>query len=281
MVGPPAASAPRCAAASMPYAPPETTVHPRSARSVASSLATFDPYCVAAREPTTATERTAASRRSAPTTYRAEGSCRAKCRQLRRPLAITGDDESATDLVEPALRLIGVDHQAGAVMLPPPSASHRHRVDALEDRDGPLLADCCAKAFVAGLGELRQPHPGPRRSAHAAHGRPPPRRDTAEATSAARGWSTPARSASVQATRNTRSTPRPVSRPRPTSSSTIVIASWCTRCVASNEGPGTSALVDHGSSCETRPEPFAGREHSLSHRRHSARLHDRRPARHA
>ena len=48
-----------------------------------------------------------------------EGSCRAKRRQLRRPLAITGDDEPATDLVEPALRQIGVDQQAGAVVRRP------------------------------------------------------------------------------------------------------------------------------------------------------------------
>ncbi len=65
MVTAPATSAPRWAAASMPYAPPETTVQPRSPRSAAISPATCAPYPVAALDPTIETERRQAWRKSA------------------------------------------------------------------------------------------------------------------------------------------------------------------------------------------------------------------------
>src|SRR3954470_20941407 len=45
----------------MPYAPPETTVQPRSPSWWPSSAATCSPYAVDAREPTTATERSTSS----------------------------------------------------------------------------------------------------------------------------------------------------------------------------------------------------------------------------
>ena len=61
----PVASAPRWAAASMPYAPPETITQPRSPRSAAISPATCAPYPVAARAPTIETECRQARRRSA------------------------------------------------------------------------------------------------------------------------------------------------------------------------------------------------------------------------
>ena len=64
IVQPPAARAPRWAAASMPYAPPDTTVQPRSARPKASSPATWSPYPVLARAPTTATDCSHASARA-------------------------------------------------------------------------------------------------------------------------------------------------------------------------------------------------------------------------
>src|ERR1700734_3201998 len=86
MVTAPAASAPRWAAASMPYAPPETTVQPRSPRSAASSPATCAPYPVAARDPTIETERREAWRRSAgPRSHSAYGRA--------GPLRIVGADE--------------------------------------------------------------------------------------------------------------------------------------------------------------------------------------------
>ena len=53
-VRPPAASAPRCAAASMPRANPLTIVTPLDASSAASDSATSTPYAVAARAPTMA-----------------------------------------------------------------------------------------------------------------------------------------------------------------------------------------------------------------------------------
>ena len=74
MVIAPAASAPRCAAASMPYAPPETTAQPRSPRSAAISPATCAPYPLAARDPTIDTERSQLPRRSAwPRSHSAYG----------------------------------------------------------------------------------------------------------------------------------------------------------------------------------------------------------------
>src|SRR5437764_149566 len=53
-VAPPAASAPRCAAASMPRASPLTTTTPAAARSDASCSATASPYGEGRREPTMA-----------------------------------------------------------------------------------------------------------------------------------------------------------------------------------------------------------------------------------
>ncbi len=74
MVTAPVASAPRWAAASMPYAPPETTVQPRSPRSAAISPATCAPYPVAALDPTIETERRQAWRKSAwPRSHSAYG----------------------------------------------------------------------------------------------------------------------------------------------------------------------------------------------------------------
>jgi len=57
IVGPDQTRAPRWAAASMPNAPPATTVTPRSASPIARSVATLMPYAVAAREPTTPPHR--------------------------------------------------------------------------------------------------------------------------------------------------------------------------------------------------------------------------------
>ena len=72
---PSAASAPRCAAASMPYAPPDTTVQPALAQPVARARpATCSPYAVEARDPTTATDRSASSSsRPGPRTHSATG----------------------------------------------------------------------------------------------------------------------------------------------------------------------------------------------------------------
>src|SRR5579859_7268734 len=53
-VAPPEASAPRCAAASMPRASPLTTITPAAARSDASCSATASPYGDGRREPTMA-----------------------------------------------------------------------------------------------------------------------------------------------------------------------------------------------------------------------------------
>src|SRR5262245_3850057 len=66
-VRPPAASAPRWAAASMPRASPLTIVTPLDARSAARDSATSTPYAVAARAPTMAIAR-ASSGWSAPRT---------------------------------------------------------------------------------------------------------------------------------------------------------------------------------------------------------------------
>src|SRR5262249_39341693 len=74
MVCPSALRAARCAAASMPYAPPETMSNPRAARPYDSSVVTCSPYAVAAREPTIAAPRTAAAARSAgPFTHHPSG----------------------------------------------------------------------------------------------------------------------------------------------------------------------------------------------------------------
>src|SRR5438105_3999079 len=54
IVRPPAASAPRCAAASMPIARPLTTVTPSAASSRPSRSAVESPYALASREPTLA-----------------------------------------------------------------------------------------------------------------------------------------------------------------------------------------------------------------------------------
>ena len=51
---PPTESAPRCAAASIPKAPPLMMVYPDSASAAANSVATRKPYGVAFREPTIA-----------------------------------------------------------------------------------------------------------------------------------------------------------------------------------------------------------------------------------
>ena len=55
-MGPPPASAPRCAARSIPNAAPETTGLPASTSVWPMSVASWSPYVVAARDPTTATE---------------------------------------------------------------------------------------------------------------------------------------------------------------------------------------------------------------------------------
>jgi hypothetical protein len=74
MVSPSPASAPRWAAASMPNAPPETTVQPCRTRPSPSVEATLSPYAVALREPTTETARaSASSSRGAPSTHSASG----------------------------------------------------------------------------------------------------------------------------------------------------------------------------------------------------------------
>ncbi len=75
-VGPPALSAPRCAAASMPKAAPDRTVQASDASSAAHIRATSSPYAVQARAPTIDTDLRASRRRSAaPRTQRASGAC--------------------------------------------------------------------------------------------------------------------------------------------------------------------------------------------------------------
>src|SRR6185436_5680364 len=72
IVRPPAASAPRCAAVSIPRASPLTIVTPRAASSPASDSATSTPYAVAARAPTMASASAATlyGPRAAPPTPR-------------------------------------------------------------------------------------------------------------------------------------------------------------------------------------------------------------------
>ena len=107
--------------ASMPRAPPDTTVQSRSARPCASSAATYSPYDVLARAPTTATDRSQRlGQRPGPRSHRAVrrigvamdrvGSSRLMLDQvveLARPLVVAGDDDAGAEPLGHVERVLG------------------------------------------------------------------------------------------------------------------------------------------------------------------------------
>ena len=110
-VGPSTASAPRWAAASMPNAPPDTTVQPRSPSPAASSAATCSPYGVQARAPTTATAAPGhVAEVPSPTTHSGQRRAVAQVVERSRPLVVAGHDDPRT---RPGDGEVGVDVQRG------------------------------------------------------------------------------------------------------------------------------------------------------------------------
>ena len=163
IVSPPPASAPRCAAASMPNAPPETTAQPGRASPSPSRPATASPYGVALREPTTATARAnASSSRGAPSAHSASGGVSSdhvlgtgaartlpvvrelhRPQRLVRPLAVLRRDEPGAEPARlgqvarrpgPAAAAPRPARSPGRPRLPARSGPHRlHRPDLADE----------------------------------------------------------------------------------------------------------------------------------------------------
>ena len=166
---PPAASAPRWAAASIPNAPPDTIVTSWSAAPEASSAATYRPYSVAARAPTNAQDRAVTARRSArPRTHSASGGPRARrwCRphperQRRRPLGIAGTDQPGTDGGGGLQVSVGVEGGEPGLVVAEPAAREPARADAVVGSLGALLGDEASQGQVTGFAQTGQSGPGP------------------------------------------------------------------------------------------------------------------------
>ena len=177
-VGPSTASAPRCAAASMPYAPPDTTVQPRSPRPDASSAATCSPYGVQARAPTTATLRRATSPRSAVPDD-PEGQRRPVAQVVERPPATRRRPGTTTRA--PARSRRGRRRPPGRAAGPGSARAARRpqprrRGPGRAPPTAPMTGHGPAEPGVAGLGQpgQRRPrrHVGLARAGHPS-GRPP------------------------------------------------------------------------------------------------------------
>ena len=246
---PPTTRAPRWAAASMPYAPPETTTPPRLATRSRSHWRRAARSAVAARAPTTATDRTAASRRSPPTTNSPTGG------SIPSADSWVGHSSSAGMTKRPSTR--SSDWRSSSMSCAQPNAPvvdlAQRPVAGPDAIASSSTAPCCARARARGASpgsasRASCSRADVRRSARSCRPwqpRPPQAQRTGDLATS--GRSTAARSASVHATRSTRSTPRAESRPRPS-----LLGHQRHRRRATHgtrratTGPGTSALARHG-----------------------------------
>ena len=96
---PPAANAPRCAAASIPKATPDTTSKSASLASVPSSAATRSPYVVDARDPTIEIDSSSLTVQSIfPRTHKPTGVCVSRSSSCTGQLLSPGTMKSIPEL---------------------------------------------------------------------------------------------------------------------------------------------------------------------------------------